>query len=141
MKFSDRDDKFGAKPYRSRTGERGGLYHTRNLCHVSAVQEGHRRMHEQGQRQRSLLELCEVDHQSRDRHIDKARQLDGEQDAIISKGSSKGWDTGEAVGTVEKGKGEDWLSYGAWSSSKDKSLTERVRLPQHRTTVTGETSM
>ena len=38
----------------------------------------------------------------------------------ISKGSSKGWDTGKSNWNSAKGKGKEWQPYGKWSSTKGK---------------------
>ena len=44
----------------------------------------------------------------------------GHQDSRISKGSSKGWDTGKSNWNSVKGKGKEWQPYGKWSSTKGK---------------------
>ena len=45
----------------------------------------------------------------------------GHQDSRISKGSSKGWDTGKSNWNSAKGKGKEWQPYGKCSSMKGKS--------------------
>ena len=66
------------------------------------------------------------DHYSRDCPNDKqdswteTMSWKGQQDSRISKGSSKGWDTGKSNWNSAKGKGKEWQPYGKWSSTKGK---------------------
>ena len=66
----------------------------------------------------------DCDHYSRDCPNDKQDSWTepmwwkGHPDSRISKGSSKGWDTGKSVWNSAKGKGKEWQPYGKWSSTK-----------------------
>ena len=63
------------------------------------------------------------DHYSRDsRTTSKTETMSwkSQQDSRISKGSSKGWDTGKSNWNSAKGKGKEWQPYVKWSSTKGK---------------------